>query len=187
MAELSQYPQEATLRDGTAAHIRAIRPDDKQQLLDGFHHLTGKSVYYRFLGAKPDLTEPELRYFTEIDFVHHVALVVAITGTTTERPVGVGRYIEFKDDTAERIAEIAFAVADEYQHIGVGTLLFEHIVSLAQQNGIARLVADVLPGNRYMLDILRHSGLNIKTATRAGVIHIEIPIADQDFIRHYPG
>ncbi len=184
MAVLSQYPQDATLRDGTAVLIRAIRPDDKHRLLEGLHRLTGKSVYYRFLGARPELTEPELRYFTEIDFVHHVALVVAIPDKTTERPVGVGRYIELKDDTAERIAEIAFTVADEHQHIGVGTLLFEHIVTLAQQNGMTRLQADVLPGNRTMLDILRRSGFTLETTTQGGVMHIEFGIRDRHFNRY---
>ena len=75
-------------------------------------------------------------------------------------------------------------MADEHQHIGVGTLLFEHIVTLAQQNDITRLQADVLPGNRTMLDILRRSGFTLETTTQGGVMHIEFGIADRDFNRY---
>lgn len=185
MPELSQYSQHATLRDGTAAVVRAIRPDDKQQLLSGFHRLSGKSAYFRFLGARRELTEQELIYLTEVDFIRHVALVVALTGTEVERPIGVGRYIESDGNTSQRSAEIAFAVDDQYQHLGVGTLLFEHIVSIAQGNGIDRLQADVMSDNTAMLEIFSHSGLSLETSRENSVMHIECRITGQAFNRYY--
>ena len=59
--DASRYAADAVIRDGRCVHLRAIRPDDRQALLDGFHQLTGQSVYFRFLGAKQELTEAELR------------------------------------------------------------------------------------------------------------------------------
>ena len=56
-------------------HIRAIRPDDKERLLEHFHALGPRSVYYRFLGTKKRLTAAELSYFTDLDFVCAVGLV----------------------------------------------------------------------------------------------------------------
>lgn len=179
MPDLSHYPQSATLRDGTTAVIRPIRPDDKQRLQDGFHRLTGRSVYFRFHGSKRELSARELEYFTELDFVHHAALVVAIPDGADERLIGVGRYIETGAGSGGRMAEIALTVDDAHQNLGVGTLLFGHIVTLARANGIVRLQADLLPGNRQMLDILGRSGLPLEKATSDGVEHIEFPIADR--------
>src|SRR5215469_11266882 len=48
------------LRDGTTILIRAIRPDDKQRLLQHFQGLSAQSVYYRFFGIKRSLTECDL-------------------------------------------------------------------------------------------------------------------------------
>jgi GNAT superfamily N-acetyltransferase len=181
--DLKAYPQSATLRDGTAVQIRPIRPDDKQRLQDGFRRLTGRSVYLRFLGSKRELSAQELKYFTELDFKRHAALVVALPDGADERLIGVGRYIETGDGIPERVAEVAFAVDDEHQNRGVGTLLFEHIVALARDSGIARLQADMLPGNRRMLEILGRSGLPIERTVQQGVEHVELRIAGRDFKR----
>ena len=175
--DLSQYSAAACLRDGTPLLIRAIRPGDKQRLLDGFQRLSGKSVYFRFMGAKHNLSPAELKYFTELDFRHHIAIVAALETASGEQPIGVGRLIETDGNPNERVAEIAFAVDDEYQNLGAGTVLFEHIVGIARSEGFTRLRADVHTGNREMLDIFKHSGLDIESRTTAGIEHIEFDIA----------
>lgn len=185
MMELNQYSRRINLRDGTPALIRAIRPDDKQSLLDGFHRLTGRSVYFRFFSAKRSLTENELKIFTEIDFEHHVAIIASIQIEDKEIFIGVGRYIELKDKKSERVAEIAFAVYDEYQNLGVGTILFEQIVTIAQKKGITSLEADVLLENKSMLDIFENSGFILKTTIANDIAHIEFKIAGLEFKQYY--
>jgi len=171
------YSQEFFLRDGSPVLIRAIRPDDKQRLLDGIHHLSNKSVYYRFLRNKHELSEKELRYFTEVDFNHHVAIVAALQNDDEENDIAVGRYIELKDKGAERVAEVAFTVEDEYQQLGVGTLLFNELVTIAQEQGITRLVAEVLLDNKGMLNIFKNGGFKLETTISYGVAHVEFTIA----------
>ena len=182
---LSQLPQHVVLRDGRSTLIRAIRPDDKQRLLNGFHRLRGKSIYFRFFSAKKDLTEKELEFYTEVDFEHHVAIVSTIVCNEKEKIIGVGRYIEFTDKDTERTAEVAFAVDDEHQDLGVGTILFEYLVTIAQNKGIASLEADVLLDNRNMLEIFEHSGFELKKTTRSGVTHIQFNIKDKAFNKYY--
>jgi hypothetical protein len=58
---------ELTLRDGTEAVVRPIRPDDKQALLDGFNRLSKQSVYRRFLTPMETLGPSQLAYLTEVD------------------------------------------------------------------------------------------------------------------------
>jgi len=183
--KLDTYTQHVILRDGSEAQIRAIHPEDKQRLLDGFHRLTGKSIYFRFFSAKKELTEKELKYFTEIDFVEHVAMVATTIKDEKEQIIGVGRYIRSKERAPEKIADIAFAVDDEHQNLGVGTILFEYLVTFAQHNGIAKLEADVLMDNRNMLGIFEHCGLKLDTVTRSGVTHIEFDIAGKEFNKYY--
>ncbi len=185
MTNLDQFSQRVVLRDGRSSLIRAIRPDDKQRLLDGFHRLRGKSIYFRFFSAKKELTERELKFFTEVDFKHHVAIVSTIRSNEEETIIGVGRYIELTDNVTERAAEVALAVDDEHQDMGVGTILFEYLVTIAQNNGITSLEADVLLENRNMLDIFKHSGFKLNKVTRSGVTHIQFNVTGREFNKYY--
>ena len=69
------YSVEELLRDGASIHIRAIRPDDRERLVEHFQGLSARSVYFRFFGAKRRLTDDELDRFTRLDFVERAALV----------------------------------------------------------------------------------------------------------------
>lgn len=181
MKKLRQFSCHAILRNGDSILLRAIRADDKQRLIDGFHRLTGKSIYFRFFSGKRKLTEKELKYFTEIDFEHHVAIVATIVNDKQEKIIGAGRYIELEEKGTEKVAEVAFAIDDEHQNLGIGTILFEHLVTIAQNNGISKLVADVLLENKNMLEIFKHSGFKLHETIEHGEIHIVFGIVGQEF------
>src|SRR5262245_48260944 len=119
------YAAEEIVRDGGSIHLRAIRPDDRERLLEHFHRLSARSVYFRFFGAKRRLTDAELDQFTRLDFVDRVALVATLRESGVEHIVGVGRYAR---TSLPHAAEVAFAVADEHQGRGIGTILLEHLL-----------------------------------------------------------
>ncbi|HUI28444.1 MAG TPA: GNAT family N-acetyltransferase, partial [Candidatus Kryptonia bacterium] len=135
--DFRRYAAQALLRDGTSIHIRALRPDDKLLLVEHFQRLSAQSVYFRFFSAKKRMSDDELARFTELDFVSHAALVATLRDGEREYIVGVARYAPVSTDHgSERRAEIAFAVLDQYQGRGVGTLLLEHLAPIAHANGI---------------------------------------------------
>ena len=179
MKNLNQLSYPVILRDGTPVLIRAIRPDDKQRLLDAFHRTSRESIIFRFFGFKKDLTEKELAYLTEIDFERHVAIVATIIKNGKEEMIGVGRYNELKAQGEERVADIAFIVDDEHQNLGLGTILLKQIVTIAQNKGISRLEADVMPENENMLEVFRRSGFKIKKTMKYNMVHIEFRISGE--------
>lgn len=117
-----------------------------------------------------------MKKLTEVDFKHHVAIVAELEHQGEKNDIGVGRYIELKDNGPERTAEIAITVDDEHQGLGVGTLLFQHLVVLVRNHGISRLVADILLNNKSMIEIIKHSNFKLETTTSYGVTHIEFNI-----------
>jgi acetyl coenzyme A synthetase (ADP forming)-like protein len=183
-AEAATYSVTEILKDGGSIQIRAIRPDDKQRLLDHFSGLSQRSVYFRFFGAKKRLTDDELKRFTEPDFVRHVGLVATLRTDGEERIIGVGRYMAVDrgrdavagvadaSDDVPHTAEVAFAVSDDHQGRGIGTLLLEHLVPLARANGVTAFEADVLGENNQMLEVFAHSGFVVKRSIEAGVVHV---------------
>lgn len=168
-----EYKADAILRDGGSIRIRSVRSDDKEELLKLFGRLSRRSVYFRFFRSKKQLTQGELAQFTELDFVNNVALVATLREGDEEQIIGVGRYSAIDDPSGpQRRAEVAFAVADDHQGRGIGTLLLEHMVPIAQANGIAEFEADVLGENNQMLRVFATSGFRVTRSLEAGVFHI---------------
>ncbi len=177
MLDPSQYSCDAVLNNGVRVHLRAIRPDDKQKLLDAFHHLTDKSIYFRFLTAKKDLSHEELKYFTEVDFKNHVAIVATIQINGKEKIIGIVRYIVFEKKNNECIAELACTVDENFQGIGLGSLLFKHILAIAKQKGVTVFVANVLSENQRVFEIFRHSGFKINATLEGPTTRLQFRIS----------
>ncbi|GIW44745.1 MAG: hypothetical protein KatS3mg077_2027 [Candidatus Binatia bacterium] len=171
------YDTTVVLRDGTSIRIRAIRPDDKQRLLDHFQSLSERSVYFRFFSAKKRLTDEELVRFTEPDFVTHVALVATLLIEGEEKIIGVGRFIVPPGGDPHR-AEVAFAVSDAYQGRGIGTALLEHLALIARELGVTEFEANVLGENNQMLEVFARSGFRVARTVEGGIVHVSFPTAE---------
>ena len=96
--------------------FRPIQPDDTGRLVGAFYQLSARSRYRRFLAPVKSLSETELRQFTQVDFVDHVAWVAELVGEPGRPFAGVGRWIRSKADPA--VAELALTVVDAYQRQG---------------------------------------------------------------------
>src|SRR6266511_4958213 len=78
MSEAANYSATATLRDGRPVEIRALRPDDRDELAAAVGRASSQSLYRRFFGAKRYFSEQEIAFFVNVDFVNHVALVACV-------------------------------------------------------------------------------------------------------------
>lgn len=178
------YCVDEILRDGGSVRVRAVRPDDRERLLEAFERLSEQSLYMRFFTAKKALSERELDFFTRLDFVNHVGLAVTLREDNRERIIGIGRYIVVEGPWDRPRAEVAFTVVDEHQGRGIGTLLLEHLANLARDRGVREFDADVIGENQPMLKVFLHSGLPVRRSTDAGVVHLSFPTDEtDDFLR----
>jgi GNAT superfamily N-acetyltransferase len=134
--------------------VRAVRSDDKQDLVHGFEQLSDGSRYRRFLSPHNRLRDAELRYFTEVDHHDHEALV-AVDPRTGEG-VGEARFIRSREDP--HAAELAVAVVDDWQGRGVGTRLVSELARRAREEGITMFTALVLANNQAMLALAGELG-----------------------------
>ena len=152
--------------------IRAIRPDDKQALRDGTDRLSERSRYRRFLSPHSSLTPAELTYFTEVDHHDHEALVAI--DPTTGVGVGVARYIRSRSHPD--CAELAVAVADDWQQHGVGTRLTEALADRARQEGITRFTALMFADNTPMLRLIKSLGVVHDMSVAQGIVELTVEL-----------
>jgi RimJ/RimL family protein N-acetyltransferase len=154
MSGAADYLAVEHLRDGRPIEIRALRPDDRAEVLAAAGRTSTQSLQRRFFAPKKGFSEQELAFFLNIDFENHVALVAQIDEDESPTIVGGGRYIVVRPGQAE----IAFVVVDAYQGKGIGSALMRHLARLARDGGLKELIAEVLPENTAMLKVFKKFG-----------------------------
>lgn len=158
---------DVVLRDGSILHVRPASPADEASIRAFLDRLSASSLHLRFGTAAPNL-EAAAQQWALPTTRGHVALL-AITGAD-HQVVGEASYEQLLHDRAE----IAIAIADDYQGHGLGTHLLGLLAEIADAAGIVTFEAEVLPENGPMLEVFRESGLPIRIRSEPGVVRVEI-------------
>lgn len=173
--DVGNYAADEVLRDGASLRIRTIRPDDKARLAEFHQRLSPESIYYRFFEYKRSLTERDLGYLTELDYDRRVALVATLDAMPGAPIVGVARYDVLPTRAQEPLrAELGIIVEDAQQHRGIGTALLRHLLQIAHAKGVMQIVAEVLPQNTKMLELVASSGVPVQHRLEDGTIHLTV-------------
>ena len=172
MSETAGYSAVELTRDGRPVEIRALRPDDRAELLAAIGRTSTQSLFRRFFAAKRGFTDQEIEFFLHVDFINHVALVAVMEEDGRPAIVGGGRYIVLQPGKAE----VAFAVIDRYQGQGIGTALMRQLAEIARAAGLRELIAEMLPENIPMLKVFEKSGLRLSTKREAQVVHVVLEL-----------
>ena len=149
---------EVTLRDGRRATIRPIRRDDVVRSAAFIDGLSTQSKHTLFLGGVGRLSDEALGRLCDPDHAHDMAYVAVVPDSAVEggeRQVGVCRYAG--TDTPAG-AEISVAVADEWQHQGLGKVLLRRLIEHARSHGVQRLYSMDAVSNEAMRRLARDVG-----------------------------
>jgi RimJ/RimL family protein N-acetyltransferase len=144
------------LRDGSAARIRPVRPEDKMRIQCGMKLLSPESRYRRFFTGASELRPELLEYLTAVDQQNHVAWIALNPLLPGEPGMGIARFIRLPD--ASDTAELALTVVDEFQGLGLGAALLNILLVRAEQLNIRTLRAVVLPDNYVVIRWMRRLG-----------------------------
>jgi acetyltransferase len=95
-----------------------------------------------------------------VDYHNDMALVAtSLDERGQARLVAVARLIK---TAGSNVAEVAFVVADQHQHHGLGTYLLDRIIYIAKKEGIGVLEAVVLADNFSMKGLFRRAGFQFQ-------------------------
>ncbi|EDX85632.1 acetyltransferase, GNAT family [Synechococcus sp. PCC 7335] len=157
-----QYEAQWTLKTGESVMIRPIQPED-EPLIVAFHQtLSDESVYMRYahmFKLSGRTAHERLTRICFIDYDHEIALVVE-AGTGDRREIlAVGRLSQLP---GTQIVELSMLVSDRHQSQGIGSQLMKMLITVAEQESIDQIVAEILPENIQMQQLCRRHGFAIE-------------------------
>lgn len=156
--------REFPLRDGSVVHVKELKAEDGQALEGFVDSLSEEAIYFRFLMTGIDrevLIEqlsPKPESFT----------LVALKGGQI-----VGHAAYYRKDA--ETAEIGLLVLDEYQGLGLGTLLTGRIAWAANGEGISMFETIIGWNNTRMIRMVRNMGFPTSEKVEPDLIRIRFP------------
>lgn len=160
------------MRDGAPLEIRALRTADRTEMLAAIGRFSKEALYRRFFAPKRHFSEREIEFYLNVDFTNHVALAAVIEESGRQVIVGGARYIVSEPGRAE----VAFAVDDPHQKLGIATHLIVHLIRIARTAGLDEFIAEVLPENAPMLKVFERCGLAMTARSERGVVHVTLAL-----------
>jgi len=160
----------ALLTDGTTIEVRPAQPGDFDAVREMYIRMSPDNLYLRFFSMGSAAAEREARRICREPAPDHAALLAVLDGEVA----GCGSYELLGASSTS--AELAMAVADDMHNRGVGTLLLEHLVSLARGRGVRAFTAQTLSENALMLQVFADSGLRVHRALADGVYDLTFPL-----------
>jgi acetyltransferase len=143
-----QYIDVFKLRDGPAAVIRPIRPEDEPLIKELLKRSSEQTLMMRFFRKVSDMTHEQLTRYCHVDYDREISFVAILTDTGGDRIVGEVRMSRLPD---QENAEMAVVVGDPWQGKGIGKALCMHCLKIAKEIGIKKMWMEILQVNSRML------------------------------------
>jgi RimJ/RimL family protein N-acetyltransferase len=170
LALSTDRPATVATKAGQRITIRDLMPDDTGLLIGFFHQLSPGSRRQRFMSTVPDLPDELLRAEAQrlaiIDPATEAALIATAEHAGQAEAVGVVRMK--RAGPADRAAEAAIVLRDDYQGQGLGTLLFDLMLRIAAEGGLEQIWIMCLAENTAMQRLVQGSGYPYTGTTSRG-------------------
>jgi len=165
--------RDVILGDGSTLRLRAPGPEDYEDVKAFYDRLSPESRYMRFHGAVR--TDVPARYVVEAAGVDRVSLICR----HGDRVVAVASYDRLREPG---VAEIAFAVAEDFRRRWTATRLLEQLAAIAAERGIRRFDAEVLANNHAALGVLREAGFAVRRKGAGGEVTLMLDVTPTESV-----
>ena len=170
--------RDVLLRDGSTLRLETPTPEDFGDIKAFYDGLSSESRYFRFHGyGRADIVA---RAEAQAAGVDRLALIGRHDG-------GVVATASYDGLREKRVAEVAFAVADEFQGRGIATRMLEQLAAIAAEHGIRRFDAEVMTADGRMLGVFEHAGFVVRRKGSRGDVTLSLDITPSEAVRERIG
>lgn len=155
------------------AVIGPLPTGDEAAIDSWFAGLGAETRYARFLSWLNVLDGRTRSELAQVDHIDREAIAAFAPDGSV---VGIARYIRASEP---RTAEVAVAVADEWNGRGIATQLLARLAERAREAGIEEFIALCLTTNDAVIRLLCRLGPTAIAPSQAGTVELRIAIQDR--------
>ncbi|MHA1518843.1 MAG: GNAT family N-acetyltransferase [Promethearchaeota archaeon] len=138
--------------------FRPVKPTDEALIQRFFYQLDEKSRIYRFLAPRKVFSHEDTQLDVNIDY-DTTMMIVGLYGDDKNQDnqeiITIGSY--YKDPTgSSNFAEIAVAVASNWQRQGIGRHIFQRMIEVGLEKGVAGFIGEIAGENQAIISIIKN-------------------------------
>ena len=174
------YPREleecVVLKNGRKITLRPIRPEDEPAHREFIGRLSDEDLRMRFFGVvRRDFDHRDMARFTQIDYDREMAFIATgVSEGGLPETLGVVRTATKPDNTE---AEFAIVVRSDQKGTGLGSVLFQKMISYTKGRGTHHLKGQTLVENRAMQGLARKFGFAISVNPDEELVDMVLDLA----------
>jgi GNAT superfamily N-acetyltransferase len=150
---------EAPLKDGRWVCLRTIRPSDEKRIRDGIEAMSDRARYLRFFSAFRTPPDSIVKRLSAVDGHDHIGWGAILLDGQDYPPVAAAHAVRLENRPGT--AELAIAVLDDYQGLGIARMLIAAVLGDCVDEDMRHLEMQVLGENRAAVSLLLGLGANV--------------------------
>jgi putative acetyltransferase len=157
------YPSEwetvFTAKNGEKVVFRPEQSGDTEMLWEMFSTLSEESAS----NLIPPFTRERVESWTNnINYDEVLAIVAVIEEKSKQRIIGSATLKFYPQEALKHKAELGIAVHDDYQNMGIGTALLNHLIDVARMKKLSKVWLQVSTTNDRAINMYKKAGFKIE-------------------------
>ncbi len=150
---LEDYKSSHKLKNGKSMELRPIMPSDEFNSRNFFYSLQERTIYHRFFYRRKIFGHREVQNeLANVDYHQNMTLIGLVVQGGHKEIMAVASYAQEEKST---LAEAAFVVGEDFQGLGVASIMLGQLESIARKNGLTGFTAIVLEENKAMQHVFK--------------------------------
>ena len=148
-----------TAKNGKKVKFRPEQSGDTEMLWKMFSTLSKESAS----NLLPPFTRERVESWTSnINYNELLAIVAVIEEKNEQRIIGDASLKFYPQEALKHKAELGITVHDDYQNIGIGTALLQHILNIARIKKLKKVCLQVSTDNAKAICMYKKAGFEIE-------------------------
>lgn len=157
MSYLKEWEKEVLLEDGTRAFLRPELLTDTEMLWEMFSTLSKASL--------DNLVEPFTReriegWTSNIDYSKNLPILALVE--EKKRVIGSASLSFYSSEANRHKAELGITIHDDYQGLGLGTVMISHLLGIASKKGLRKVFLLVNTTSSRAIHVYQKCGFKIE-------------------------